>query len=254
MATSYSRRGSGGNDIADRDASSRTAVRWTFRTPPPKVLTFAPENVTVDTTPVFIATFDQRVDPAAVLKTHHARCAHGTKTAIRRATTAEVDRQRSRCTRSPRTRRKVVGSRSGRLDRLPNGAELTISIGPGTPSAEGPRTTTTASTHTATTYSALAVTDTQCGYGEGCRPGSGFTITFNNALDAKAFDSETVTIAPAVPRRSASQATCSPSTRATKSEHALRRAPPRIAARRIRPDARRDADRSRSTSVRRRRR
>ena len=64
-------------------------VAWTFRTPPPKVLTFAPENVTVDTSPVFIATFDQRVDPAAVINSITLDAA-GTKTAIRRATTAEI--------------------------------------------------------------------------------------------------------------------------------------------------------------------
>ena len=76
-----------------------------------------------------------------------------------------------RCTRSRRTRPTAAGSSSGPCRRLPNGAALTISIGPGTPSAEGPRTTTTASIHTATTYSALAVTGIQCGYGDGCRPG-----------------------------------------------------------------------------------
>jgi len=81
---------------------------------------------------------------------------------------------------------------------LPNGAALTISIGPGTPSAEGPRTTTTASVHTANTYSALAVTGIQCGYGAGCRPGTGFAITFNNGLDAKSFDESQVKITPAL--------------------------------------------------------
>ena len=50
-----------------------TAVSWTFRTPPPKVLTFAPENTTVDTTPLFVATFDQRVDPGRGDQDHHAR-------------------------------------------------------------------------------------------------------------------------------------------------------------------------------------
>ena len=42
------------------------------------------------------------------------------------------------------------------------------------------------------------MTGSRCGYGEGCRPGSVFAITFNNALDAKAFDSSRVKITPAL--------------------------------------------------------
>ncbi len=195
MATSYI------VDVAAGTASQTgnklaAAVHWTFRTPPPKVLTFAPENTTVDTTPVFVATFDQRVDPDAVLKTITIDAA-GTKVAIRRATTAEIignDRVHQVSDDTPDGR--WIAFRP--VSRLPNGAKLTISIGPGTPSAEGSRTTTTASTHTAATYSALAVTGTQCGFFDGCRPGLGFTITFNNALDPKAFDSKQVTITPAI--------------------------------------------------------
>jgi len=173
-----------------------SAVRWTFRTPPPKVLTFAPEDTTVDTTPIFIATFDQRVDPAAVIKSIMFY-ADFTKIAIRQATTAEVvaDDQIHQISQDTPDGRWVAFRPTSPL---PNGTTLTISIGPGTPSAEGPGTTTTASTHTATTYSALAVTGDQCGYGEGCRPGSVFTVTFNNALDPKAFDPGGVKILPAL--------------------------------------------------------
>ena len=172
------------------------AVQWTFRTPPPKVLTFAPENTTVDTTPVFIATFDQRVDPASVINSI-SLYAGATKTAIRQATSAEI-------VADDHVHQVSVDTPAGRwvafrpVSSLPHGSTLMISIGPGTPSAEGPRTTTTASTYTATTYSALAITGSRCGYGEGCRPGSVFTVTFNNALDAKAFDGSKVKISPAL--------------------------------------------------------
>ncbi len=174
----------------------RAAVTWTFRTPPPKVLTFAPEHTTVDTTPVFVATFDQRIDPAAVLNSITLD-AGGTKTAIRPATTAEIiaHDQIHQITDDAQAGRWIAFRP---VAALPNGTDLHISIGPGTPSAEGPRTTTEASTHTATTYSALKITDSRCGYGDGCRPGSIFTVTFNNVLDAKAFDSSRVKIEPAV--------------------------------------------------------
>ena len=195
MATTYSVEVPAGT-ASQSGHKLATAVRWTFRTPPPKVLTFAPENVTVDTTPVFIATFDQRVDPAAVLKTT-ALTVKGAKTAIRLATNAEViaNDEVHQISKDAQAGRWVAFRPT---KPLPTGAALRISIGPGTPSAEGPRTSASASTHSAVTYSALAITDSTCGYGEGCRPGSGFTITFNNALDAKAFDSETVTVAPPV--------------------------------------------------------
>src|SRR4029078_9372227 len=195
MATSYHVEIPAGTTSQTRKKLARP-VAWTFRPPPPKVLTFAPENVTVDTAPVFIATFDQRVDPAAVINSITLDAA-GTKTAIRQATTAEIvahDQIHQISDDTPDGR--WVAFRP--ISRLRNGTRLTISIGPGTPSAEGSRTTTTASTHTATTYSALQVTDTDCGYGEGCRPGSGFSITFNNSLDPKAFDQRRVKIQPAI--------------------------------------------------------
>ena len=173
-----------------------SAVTWTFQTPPPKVLTFAPENTTVDTAPVFIATFDQQIDPDAVINSITLDAA-GTKVAIRRATQAEI-------VASDQVHQISEDTLAGRwvafrpVSRLANGAALSISVGPGTPSAEGPRTSTTTSTYTATTYSALDVTGTDCGYGDGCRPSSDFTITFNNALDATVFDPSTVKITPAL--------------------------------------------------------
>ena len=195
MATSYSVEVPAGT-TSQTGNKLASAVRWTFRTPPPKVLTFAPEQVTVDTTPVFIATFDQRVDPAAVVKSITLD-AGGTKVAIREATAAEViaHDQILQISHDAQDGRWIAFRP---ISALPHGAKLTISIGPGTPSAEGHRTTTSASTHTVTTYSALEVTGTQCGYGSGCRPGTGFAITFNNSLDPKAFDGRTVKITPAV--------------------------------------------------------
>ncbi|HTD49995.1 MAG TPA: alpha-2-macroglobulin family protein, partial [Acidimicrobiia bacterium] len=195
MATSYTAEVPAGTTSQTGNRLLST-VRWTFQTPPPKVLTFAPQDETVDTTPLFIATFDQRVDPDAVIKTITLHAA-GTDVAIRRATTAEIiaDDQIHQMSQDAQDGRWIAFRP---VSRLPHGATLTISIGPGTPSAEGSRTTTTASTFTATTYSALSVTGIQCGYGDGCRPGSGFTVTFNNSLDAKTFDASQVKITPAL--------------------------------------------------------
>ncbi len=175
----------------------KDAVQWTFRTPAPNVLNFAPEKTTVDTAQVFIATFDQRIDPAAVIRTI-TLTADGKKVAIRKATATEI-------AADERVRQIADDAQTGRwvafrpVASMANGAALSISIGPRTPSAEGPRTTEKPSVHTAVTYSALKVTDTNCGYGQGCRPGSGFSVTFNNALDPKAFRPSAVKLEPAVP-------------------------------------------------------
>ncbi|MDH3296586.1 MAG: MG2 domain-containing protein, partial [Acidimicrobiia bacterium] len=75
---------------------------------------------------------------------------------------------------------------------------LTLTIGPGTPSAEGPLTSAEASTHAGRTFDALAVTERACNYGGPCQPGTPFIITFNNAIDPELFDPSTVTADPAI--------------------------------------------------------
>jgi hypothetical protein len=195
MATTYTVEVPAGTKSQTGKILAQT-VQWSFRTPPPKVLTFAPQDTTVDTTPLFIATFDQRVDPAAVINSITLD-AGGAKAPVRQATAAEVIADDS----VHQISQDALGGRwvaFRPVSPLPNGTKLTISIGPGTPSAEGPRLTTTASAHTATTFSALGVTGTECGYGAGCRPGTEFSISFNNALDPKAFNDSSVKIAPAV--------------------------------------------------------
>lgn len=172
------------------------AVRWSFRTPPPSVLTFAPEDITVDTQQLFVATFDQRIDAEAVIATIVLKAGEDERD-VRPATAAEIEADE-------RARQIVAEAQEGRWvafrpeETLPNGSPLEIAIGPNTPSAEGPRTTAKASVHTATTYSELEIKRHICGYGEGCRPGSQFTIEFNNALDVEAFDPDLVVIEPAV--------------------------------------------------------
>src|SRR6185369_13314082 len=108
-------------------------VSWTFRTPPPKVLTFAPEHTTVDTTPVFVATFDQRIDPAAVLNII-TLVAGADKVAVRLATTAEIiaHDQIHQITDDAQDGRWIAFRP---VAPLPHGTNLAIAIGPNTPSA-----------------------------------------------------------------------------------------------------------------------
>jgi uncharacterized protein YfaS (alpha-2-macroglobulin family) len=198
MATEYTVEVPAGT-VSQNGGVLAEAVRWTFRTPPPQVQSFTPKDTTVDVEQVFVATFDQRIDPQAVVGTI-ALYAGDQRVPVRAATSDEI-------AADEQVRQIVDEAEDGRFvafrpeSRLPNGTELRIEIGPGTPSAEGPRLTETASTHTATTYAELAVKGQACGYFAGCRPGTQFVIEMTNGLDLTAFTPDGVTIEPDVDAR-----------------------------------------------------
>jgi alpha-2-macroglobulin len=170
------------------------SVRFTFRTPPPAVLEFAPGAETLDREPVFAASFDQRVDPESVIDSITLHAGED-EVDLRVATEAEI-------ASDERVAQLVERSEPGRVvafrpvETLPVDTRLRIAIGPGTPSGEGPRVSERASTHTARTYPPLRAVRKACGYGDGCRPGSPLLITFSNRLDAEAFDPASITIEP----------------------------------------------------------
>ncbi len=171
-------------------------VSFDFATPAVTVQSFQPTGDSLPLTPIFLATFDQRVDPAAVLSTTTLD-ADGASRTIRLASAAEVA--------ADVAVQQALGSvPDGRwiafraVDPLPAGAPVTVHIGPGTPSAEGPLTTTDAATYNGRTYDPLRVTDVTCGYGDSCPPTSDFDITFNNALDSSLFDPSTIHIDPPI--------------------------------------------------------
>lgn len=70
------------------------AVSWTFATPPPEVQSFTSESDSLPLAPVFVAVFDQRVDPAAVLATVSLRAGDEARP-VRLATEAEIDADES---------------------------------------------------------------------------------------------------------------------------------------------------------------
>ena len=161
------------------------------------MLTFTPEKATVDTTQVFIATFDQRVDPAAVIKTITVNAA-GAPVAIRPATTAEIvshDRIHQISDDTPDGR--WIAFRP--TDPIANGTKLDDL------DRAGHALRRRAAHHTGRVHphghdllGARRSRMPRCGYGEGCRPQSSFFITFNNTLDPKAFDQSEVKITPAL--------------------------------------------------------
>ena len=83
---------------------------------------------------------------------------------------------------------------------LPADTDISVTIGPGTPSAEGPLVTQDPQAYSFRTYAALRIEDHGCYYGNNqCVPLAPFFIRFNNSIDPDVLDSSMVTIQPELP-------------------------------------------------------
>ena len=160
------------------------AVTWTFKTPPPKVVTTYPDSSPQPLSPILFIAFDQRIDPAAVLKTISVKAGDQNANLIL-ATQAEIDKDEHV---SPL----VKDAPEGRwlafraIEPFPAERDISVTIGPGTPSAEGSLTTTEAQSYSFSTYAPLRIEEHRCSWGDGnCPPLSSFYIRFNNPLDTK---------------------------------------------------------------------
>lgn len=168
-------------------------LRWSFSTPPARAIGAWPQPGPTELQPILIVAFDQRVDPAAVLRSVRLR-AGGADRPVRLATPGEL---------AADSEAKVLaeGQQPGRwlavrpAAPLPRNAQVRVSVGPGTPSAEGPRLTDIEQYWEFRTYGPLAVAGKDCS----CAPGEPFRITFTNPLDARAFREAMVRVTPAIP-------------------------------------------------------
>ncbi|MEW6264881.1 MAG: alpha-2-macroglobulin family protein [Thermodesulfobacteriota bacterium] len=173
------------------------AVTWRFTTPPPQIRTGYPTGGPHRLDPVLFASFNQRIEPAAVLATIKVRAA-GKDWPVRLAEPAESeadDRVAGLASQAGEGRWLAFKTR----DKLPAGAKVTVQIGPDTPSAEGPLRTKEAQKFEFKTYGPLKVTDKHCGYGRECPPLSPWYISFTNPLDESAFDPSLVSVEPDLP-------------------------------------------------------
>ncbi len=165
-------------------------VAWSFRTPPPTVQASGPRGGPQGLEPLCFVVFDQRVDPAAVLPALRAR-AGDAPVALRLASAEEAA-----ALASPPDRTVAFRPASP----LPRATAVSIEVGPGVPSAEGPRTSTAPVRLAFQTYGAHRVTEHRAGWGrDECPPGAPFWITFANPLDPEAVTPERVQVTPAIP-------------------------------------------------------
>ena len=173
------------------------AVEWSFRTPAPTVRTVHPDDGLTGQQPVLFAAFDQRIDPAAVLE--RVRVTAGRqRRPVRLAAPAEIEADAA-------VRRLVEEAPAGRwlafvpVEPLPAEAAVTVTFAAGTPSAEGPRATERRRSFRFHTLMPLQLRGHHCGWqGDDCRPGTPWTLTFNNRLDDERFDPGLITIRPAL--------------------------------------------------------
>ena len=144
--------------------------------------------------PVFVATFDQRVDPASIVELIEFES--GDVDGVRLAAADEIDADAAAAAAVSR----VLDGRAVAFvptEMLAPDSAISIRIGPDLPSLEGPVLNREPFTESGRTYAPLEVEGTDC-FGS-CPPFASFDISFNNTLDQAQFDPTWITVEPAVP-------------------------------------------------------
>jgi uncharacterized protein YfaS (alpha-2-macroglobulin family) len=207
MATQFSVSVPAGTKSAN-GGSITTPKTWTFTTPPPAVKTFYPTKDSVQRRDALMfAEFDQRIDPAAVLNVTKVMSG-ATEIKTRLATKEEIEADelvRDAVRKAEKDRwlvfRAVDGNGATKFA-LPADASITVLIGPGAPSAEGPRTTGQAQGFPFRTFGPLHLVKSQCNYNLNapCTPNDNWLFEFNNPLNAQVFDASQIRVEPASDR------------------------------------------------------
>jgi alpha-2-macroglobulin len=146
--------------------------------------------------PVILIVFDQRIDPAAVLRATRI-AAGGRAHAIRLASAAEV-------AADTLVRLLAAEADTGRWiavrpsQPLPQAADVRVVVGGGAGSAEGPRTTTVAQELRFRTYGPLRIASRHCGFADECGPGQPWQIYFTNPVDEATWSDTFVRVEPAL--------------------------------------------------------
>jgi alpha-2-macroglobulin len=197
MATTFTAEIPAGTRSATGNELEET-LTWTFATPAPTLTFYSPSFGPQRRDVLMFAGFDQLIDPAAVLDTINVT-AGGQTYAVRQATTEEVAANADATALAQR-----VGD--GRWvafhaeEEFPANSTVVVNVGPGTPSAEGPRTTEAVQSFSFTTYAPLRIEQSRCSWGGNqCPPMTPFEIDFNNPLDQAAFDESWITVEPEIP-------------------------------------------------------
>ncbi len=183
-------------------ATLTSVKRWRFSTPPPKVQTSYPNDGPHRRDPLMFVSFDQNINPEAVLQTIKVTSGNQVfKLKLASETEINADQTVSSYAKSAEKNRwlafRVVDT-SGNKAMLPADSDITVTIGAGTPSAEGPRKTTEAQPFSFRTYGPLRVRTYRCGYNNTCSPFDQWSVEFTNPLDVQAFEQSQLQVEPAI--------------------------------------------------------
>ncbi|HLO13326.1 MAG TPA: Ig-like domain-containing protein, partial [Anaerolineales bacterium] len=178
------------------------SVSWTFKTPPPKIVTTYPDNSPQPLDPIFFIAFDQRIDPTAVLKTISVKAgSQAVNVMLANQTETEKDDRVSQLIKDTPEGRWLAFRAN---QPLPAETNVSVTIESGTPSAEGPLTTTQAQSFSFSTYAPLRIEEYRCsGYENRCPPLDSFYIRFNNPLDTNTDVKDLLQVEPEIPGVSA---------------------------------------------------
>ncbi|MBE7516262.1 MAG: hypothetical protein HS105_06610 [Chloracidobacterium sp.] len=205
MATEFTARVPAGTRSANGPVLDKDVI-WKFTTPAPKLLQQVPSGDQTKRDAVIFASFDQAIDPAAVLAKTSVS-AGGKRLQARLATQEEVnaDPSISYYARQAEPGRwlafRAITPDGSTANALPASSTVTVTFDKGMPSAEGPLTTTAARSFTFKTYGQFKFTEGYCGYsktdGE-CTPSTDWYIVFTNTIDPSKFTKDLVKIEPAI--------------------------------------------------------
>jgi hypothetical protein len=174
------------------------SVEWTFSTPAPVAVTMHPSYSPQSRDPLFFVAFDQRIDPEAVLETIQVTAA-GEAVQLRIAEEGEIkkDSQVSQMIKYAQEGRWLAFRAT---ETLPADTSIVVTIGPGTPSAEGPLVTQAAQSYSFSTYAPLRIDWHGCSWSEPpCQPLTPLSIRFNNPIDPNAYHEAMLTVEPEIP-------------------------------------------------------
>ncbi|WP_158412165.1 alpha-2-macroglobulin family protein [Ilumatobacter nonamiensis] len=182
-----------GTESAD-GAELDDEVSFEFSTPAVTITELSGLSGSTRLDPVFVAMFDQRVDPDAVVELIDFGA--GEVDDVRLASEEEVAADAD-------ARAAVDRALDGRAVAFVPTAELEpdttidIEIGPDLPSLEGPRTNDEAFRIDGSTFPPLDVVRAECF--DDCPPSASWEINLSNPLDPEVFDPDWITVEPAVP-------------------------------------------------------
>lgn len=166
-------------------------LRWSFSTPAAGATGAAPQSVT-GLDPILVVAFNQRIDPAAVLRSVRMT-ADGVAVPVRLADAREVEADSTaRALTAFQDTGRWMALRAARP--LPRAAAVHVALLAGTPSAEGPRATQVEQYFDFHTYGPLRVERHSCS----CRPGDPLLVELSNPVDARAFRAGLVHVEPAI--------------------------------------------------------